>query len=493
MARKETIFCDQLILGSGPGGSVVFEQLSKAGFSPVIIEEGRTVDDTSLQESPPTLTFKNYRQGGISPILSSPIFVHGEGKVLGGGSTINGGLMWRTPKNIQAEWKKPLLDKGINDKEIYRYFDEIDEYMQIENQKILEGFDLDSEKLVSACKSLNWQIAPARRAVQSCKRHNQCGAGCPSGAKRTMVKSCLEVGLRNGGKIKTEIRVEKLIVRKGRIVEVRCIDFSGKKCRKFSIVPSELFLSFGALETPKLLLRSNIVTSRSLRLGFHLNLRFLAKFPDKINAHKATMFTYQVQEFLDKGIIIMASNLRKMYLSPILSKLDKKEGIEILKNFKCLGLYTTTLRPSSYGGFLKLPFFNALPFFFTKQKDFDKLKFSARMTCKLLFSAGAEYILLPFYKQKLVYSFEEAEACIENCSKNDFEFLSVHAMSSIPITHKNLITKEGKLNGIENLYISDGSILPSTIGESPQQTIMAFSHYIVQKWITRKKKLELGS
>ena len=60
-------------------------------------------------------------------------------------------------------------------------------------------------------------------------------------------------------------------------------------------------------------------------------------------------------------------------------------------------------------------------------------------------------------------------------------------MSSIPITHKNLITEEGKINGIENLYISDGSILPSTIGESPQQTIMAFSHYIVQKWIARRK------
>lgn len=487
MFSKETIFCDQLILGSGPGGSVVFEQLSKAGFSPLLIEEGVSVDDTSFQENPSMATFKNYRSGGISPVLSWPIFVHGEGKVLGGGSTINGGLMWRTPENIQAEWQEPLNNKGINQKEIYEFFDEIDNYMQIENQRSLKGFDLDSAKLFLACKHLNWRIVPARRAVQACKRYNQCGAGCPSGAKRTMIKSCLQVGLRNGGKIKTETRVEKLIVRQGRVVDVRCVDLSGKKRKAFSIVPSELFLSFGALETPKLLLRSNIVKTKNLRLGLHLNLRFLAKFSDEINANKATMFTYQVQEFLDKGIIIMASNLRKMYLSPILSKLDKKDGTDILNSFKFLGLYTTTLRPHSYGGFFKLPFLNAFPFFFTKQKDFDRLKFSARMTCKLLFSAGAEYIVMPFYKPKLVYSLDEAEACIENSSKNDFEFLSVHAMSSIPITHKNLITEEGKINGIENLYISDGSILPSTIGESPQQTIMAFSHYIVQKWIARRK------
>ena len=80
-----------------------------------------------------------------------------------------------TPKNIQAEWHKPLFDKGINDTEIYRFFDAIDEYMQIEDQKNLDQFDLDSKKLVSACKRLNWKIVPARRAVQSCKRRNQCG------------------------------------------------------------------------------------------------------------------------------------------------------------------------------------------------------------------------------------------------------------------------------------------------------------------------------
>ena len=135
--------------------------------------------------------------------------------------------MWHTPKNIQAEWHKPLFDKGINDTEIYRFFDAIDEYMQIEDQKNLDQFDLDSKKLVSACKRLNWKIVPARRAVQSCKRRNQCGAGCPSGAKKTMVNSCLENGVINGGTIKTEIRVEKLIIRNARVVEVRCINLRG--------------------------------------------------------------------------------------------------------------------------------------------------------------------------------------------------------------------------------------------------------------------------
>lgn len=491
MDSEETIFCNQLILGSGPGGSVVFERLADAGLFPTIVDEGMAVDDNSFRESPAVSTFKNYRHGGISPILSSPIFAHGEAKVLGGGSTINGGLMWRTPENIKKEWREPLRNNGINDQEVYKYFDKIDHYMRIENQEHLHDLDLDSGKLMSACRELKWYFAPARRAVQLCKRSNQCGAGCPTGAKRTMVKSCLKRGIVNGGKIKTQLRVDKLIVRNNRVVEVRCVDLSKTRYRSVSIIPKDVFLSFGALETPKLLLRSKILASKSLRLGLHLNLRFLAKFRDQINAEQGTMFTYQVQEFLDRGVIIMASNLRKMYLSPLLSKLNTEKSLELLNDFKFLGLYTTTIRPASYGGFLKLPFLNAFPYFFTDQKDLSQLKFSSLMTCKLLFSAEAEYVVLPFSKPKFVYSFKEAEYSIENASKKDFEFLSVHAMSSLPITDKNLISKAGNLHNVENLYISDSSILPSTIGESPQETIMAFSHYVVQNWLDRQK-LELN-
>ncbi len=488
MGDKKKLICDQLILGSGPGGSVVFDQLSAAGFSPLIIEEGIAVNDKSFAENPSKSTFKHYRGGGVSPILGSPIFPHGEARVLGGGSTINGGLMWRTPKNIQDEWQKPLQEIGINDHEIYKFFDDIDDYMAIETQKVLKNFDLDSDKLLLASKKLNWNVVPARRAVQSCMRRNQCGAGCPSGAKRSMVKSCLKKGENNGGVIRTEVRIEKLIIRNSRVAEVRCTDLSGPRPKSITIIPSDVFLCAGTLETPKLLLRSKIFNSKSLRLGLHLNLRFLAKFPDEINAEKGTMFTYQVQEFLDKGIIIMASNLRKMYLATILSKLGRKKNLEILDNYKNLGLYTTTLRPSSYGGFLKLPFINAFPYFFTNQKDLAKLIFASLKTCKLLFSAGADFVVLPFAKPKFVYSYDEASSILNNASKNDFDFLSVHAMSSIPITNKNLITKDGQIRGVNNLYISDGSILPSTIGESPQQTIMAFSHYIAQKWIDRRKK-----
>jgi hypothetical protein len=485
MSSKNQIFCDQLIIGSGPGGSVVFDQLTSAGFAPMIIEEGKAADDKSFQDNPAKLTFQYYRNGGVSPILGSPIFPHGEARVLGGGSTINGGLMWRTPENIKNEWRRPLQEIGINDNEIYKFFDDIDNYMDIKNQEVLNNFDLDSNKLLSGANKLNWNVVPARRAVQSCQRRNQCGAGCPSGAKRSMIKSCLSSGLKNGGIIKTQLRVEKIIVNNSKVTEVLCTDLSKSPYEKISIIPSDIFLCAGTLETPKLLLRSKILKAKSLRLGLHLNLRFLAKFSDKINSDQGTMFTYQVQQFLDQGIIIMASNLRKMYLSTILSKLDTPLNQKILNNYPYLGLYTTTLRPSSYGGFLKLPFLNAFPYFSPKKEDLSNLKLASIQSCRLLFAAGAEYILLPFSKPQLVTSFSEASNYINNADKNDFDFLSVHAMSSLPITNKKLMTNDGRLKGISNLYISDGSLLPSTIGESPQQTIMAFSHYISERWINR--------
>lgn len=48
-------------------------------------------------------------------------------------------------------------------------------------------------------------------------------------------------------------------------------------------------------------------------------------------------------------------------------------------------------------------------------------------------------------------------------------------MASFPSRNESRkgITKFGKVRGVDNLYVQDASILPTTIGESPQATIMA--------------------
>ena len=55
----------------------------------------------------------------------------------------------------------------------------------------------------------------------------------------------------------------------------------------------------------------------------------------------------------------------------------------------------------------------------------------------------------------------------------------------INLYYGETLNDDGSVNNkiIDNLFISDASILPSNIGESPQGTIMIFANYIANKFI----------
>jgi choline dehydrogenase-like flavoprotein len=48
-------------------------------------------------------------------------------------------------------------------------------------------------------------------------------------------------------------------------------------------------------------------------------------------------------------------------------------------------------------------------------------------------------------------------------------------------TGKSVVDMEGRVWGFENLFLCDASVLPTNIGESPQGTIMAFAHEIIDR------------
>jgi len=62
--------------------------------------------------------------------------------------------------------------------------------------------------------------------------------------------------------------------------------------------------------------------------------------------------------------------------------------------------------------------------------------------------------------------------------KNRTHIISVHPQSSCPMGEdkkKSVVDSFCRFHGIENLYISDASVFPTSIGIPPQITIMALA------------------
>ena len=470
-----------LVIGSGAGGAVISSKLAEANFDVNIYEEGSAVNTVEIEKSLVKPLSKYYRYGGVLPVFAKPIIGFAEGRVFGGTTEINGGLLWRTPKRILDSWR---LENSISSEFYDSYdgiFSSIEKRLGVNKVNPIVG-NKDSIMLQNSANKFNWKIVEVPRAVINCKQDNRCASVCIKGSKQSMALTYLRDAENAGAKVFTNSKIIKLIM-------------DGTTCKGVLIKRNEqyekiyldfVFLSAGAIQTPIILRRSGIKKNIGNNLALHLNLRFLVVFNEDVNASKGTIFTHQLQEFEDKGILLMATNFRQQW---VYSAIESRYPVtsEEIQNFDRKGaLFTAQIRPKGIGKVRSLGSLATFVTYNILDKDIELALEAINISCKLFFNSGARYIYLPISGSKPIHSMVELSEVLENLDlRRKLELLAVHAMASCPMGVKadSAVDHMGKLKGYDNIYLADASVLPSNIGESPQGTIMYFSHFIAKKFI----------
>lgn len=475
----KTYKTDWLIIGSGAGGGTIFYELAKAQKNVLMIEEGISQKDEFKQLSISERTAKFYRNGGVTPVIGNNIFPFSEGRIVGGTTELNGALFWRTPDWIREYWQKELGLSFINTEKFEEVFEYLENLLCVRDSPSDEKYDLPSKKISASARQLGWRTVRARRIAPRCIKLNQCGSGCPNLSKNSIAQTLIPQGISHGGNFLEDTKGLKLNTHRNKVISLSA-EIQGES---MNIEANNFVVSGGAIQTPLLLHRSGLIKGRSTQLGFHLNSKILVKFDEDINAEKATIFTDQVQEFMRDGILIMSTNYQPEYVGMFLANKGECLIDEVASNYSRYALFTIQIHPEIYG---KLTFFadSVHPTFHLEAVDFHKIKKGLQKACQLLFKSGAKKIYLP-QPGKVVEKDENVVDTIEELDASKIEISSVHAMSSIPIRttpKRNELNTEGKLYGYENLFIIDASMLPTTIGESPQGTIMALAKTIFNNW-----------
>lgn len=464
---------DVLIIGTGPGGSTAGHVLRSKGREVLFIEEGSLWNP---RHDGAKTTFNSiqdhYRNGGASPAFSKPIWNIAEGKCVGGGSLINGGLIWRTPSMVLQDWKKQTGIEYFSKEVLSSSFEYIEDRLNVSLSNFTEEGNLDSKLLIKGCTKLNWKISPVPRALKKCKQSNMCPIGCPTGAKISMIESFL---LDFKDRIISNCRAVKIKPKNNTVIAV--IRGSNKKKVKVKIKYNELIVSAGALQTPLLLHKSGLIND-NIKLSFHLNLKIIANFEDSIHSDKGTMFTAQVQEFEKQGMLFMGTNYNKPILGAATSIFPLEIRREILEQYNKNAIYTSMIRPKGHAK-IKASKFLDFPFVFNQftREDINLMKQSLIKLSELLFEAGAKKLYLPISNSSSISNLEDAYKKIDECDISELSLSAMHIMSSCAIG--TITDKWGRLPGTTNISIADASLLPSNTGESPQGTIMALIHHIM--------------
>ena len=112
---------DYVIIGTGAGGATAARVLSEAGRSLVLLEEGPRLTPAERPRAVLDAMRLSFRDMGTMATHSRTPFPVLQGKLVGGSTAINSGIIWRIPDDVRRTWRDEhglgelVDDRGLDD------------------------------------------------------------------------------------------------------------------------------------------------------------------------------------------------------------------------------------------------------------------------------------------------------------------------------------------------------------------------------------------
>jgi len=470
--------CGAVIVGSGAGGATMAAALAEAGVDVVLVEEGGYHRTETFSASSMGALRTLYRDGGGGMTIGKPSVLYAEGRCVGGSTTVNGGMSWRTPAKVLHEWSASV--DAIGEADMDPYFDEVESRLSVGLQDP-ETIGRDSELLKAGADANGWRIVPNRRNQLHCAGSNNCNNGCPTGAKQSMLVTSVPRALARGARLYAGCRVTR-ITSSG--VTGR---FSGG--RALTVKARVVIVAGGSIQTPALLARSGI-RSASGQLGrnlaLHPNANLIAFFDEEVTGWHGVHQAFQVREFVSDGIILTANNLAPPMLAAMMPGHGRELG-ERMADYNHVVTAGPLISDTGTGRIRTLPGFGPQVFYQLNDLDTARVVRGVELTAQAMFAAGARRVLLPYDGAPSCGSLEEVRRL--RVAKQTIRLYSIHLMGTARMStdpRRGVVDSFGEFHGRPGLFIADASIFPGPTGLNPMETVLALAARNARHLIDRR-------
>jgi choline dehydrogenase-like flavoprotein len=488
--EKDAIFdADVVIIGTGAGGAAAGAELAEAGFDVVLLEEGGYHPTSSFSpyaaESVPRL----YRDASSTIIFGRPQIPYVEGRCVGGSTVLNGGMTWRTPEPVLAQWEEMTGAPELGAKRMESLFARVESRVHASPQ--LECSVGDDNRIMSeGARKLGWRYDVNRRNQEACVGSNNCIFGCPTGAKQSTLVSYMPAAFKAGARCLTEVRADRLLIEDGRCVGVagRAIDPRTRRATRQVIVRARaVIVAAGAVQTPYLLLKHGLGRpSRELGKNFlcHPNAKVLAVYPFDVRGWQGVSQWSQIREFRDDGIILAENMIPP---SPLAAHIPYVHGEawELMRRYNQMVVSGVLVEDSNAGTVSRGLFGAPIAKYDITALDHRRFIRGVKLLSELHFSMGAEYVMLPFAHIDRATSMDEVRKIDEiNAPIETLDLFTVHLMGTARMgsqRDRSVVSIDGEVWDLPGCYVADASLFPTAIGVNPQITIMALATHVASR------------
>ena len=475
------------VIGSGSGGGIAASVLSEK-YEVGIFEKGSSGNGMTNNE---TFGYHNfYDTYGIQQTRGYKVLLLA-GMGIGGGTSVNWTTSLRTPDKILNEWD--ILTKQanyFNSSEFKNSMDYVCKELNVDiknnripqkEKKLAEGLELNN---------LSYKIIPRNTSNADCTESGFSTFGRYDESINSSNKIWFSEERFEPNNVFSDTNIRSLKISNGRATHIN-VENNGTL---HEIAVDRVILAAGSLNTPKILLDSGY---KNKHLGRNLKLHPVSgvagKFSEEQKPWAGTMQGIYSDDNLflkdNYGYLLEGLPMHPSLFFPFFpNNLDSfSEFIKSYNNWS--GSIVLTSDTSSGSIINKYP----QHLWDYKLNDFDhtNLIHGIVSLVKANYLAGAEEIMVAssptmHWKKSSNESIEEFIYKVELIKNEPYRMLlgSAHQMGTArinPNPEHGVVDLDGKVHGLDNVYIVDASTFPRCSGVNPMISIQSMSHFLISK------------
>ncbi len=479
LTGDQEIEVDVVVVGSGAGGAVTAMELAQQGLAVVLLEEGGYYQRSDFTGRPLDMQMMLYRMQGYQVSVGNINVFCPSGKTVGGTTTVNSGTCMRMPDHWLRRWQEHLGLREFTPELMDGLYRRVESMLQVEEVRpeVLGG---NARGVARGADALGYSHKPLLRNAPGCDGQGVCAMGCPQEAKRSTNVSYVPEALKSNAFLYTGIEVTRILTDRGKAVGVEGRT-TGRPHHKVTVRARTVVLACGSFLTPVLLQR-NRLANRSKQVGRNLTIHPCgyvgALFDEVIDGWNSVPQGYGIDHFRSEDLQFEGAFMPPDMMSVVFDPLGR-DLTDMMEQYRHFSLFGFIIAETSRGSVQRTAGNVPLIRYSMNEYDWARIRNAFEILCDVYLAAGARKLYLPVNGFSVLRNRDDLERFRGAPLKpSDSDFSAFHPLGTCRMgasPETSVVGPTLETWDVENLYITDGSVVPTPLAANPQMTIMALA------------------
>jgi len=490
---------DAVVIGTGAGGSVALRELARAGLNAVALEEGPWSTAADFDQREDHMLPRLFQDMGGRATEDMGIRVL-QGRGVGGSTVHNTNLCKRTPEPILDLWARSHGVSGAGVADLAPSFDSIELDLAV-SEIPAAARNANNEILRAGCEALGWKGGPLKHNRVGCQQSGFCELGCAYDAKQNALKVMVPQAVAAGARVYADVEALRLEHDGQRVTGVRAVarGAGGDVVASVNVRARVVVLAASAVGSAALARRSGVPDpygklGRGLRV--HPGGVVAGRFDRAVEGWRGIPQSYECTEHLsyepgsDRRVWIVPA-----FAHPIGAAASTPgfgaAHMSAMRAYPTLAVLTAMVHDETSGEVLVGDDGRPVLRYAMSDADRGQLALGLAACARLLLAAGATEVSIPAIPSRRVASLAELDALdLSFVRPHAVPLTAVHPMGTMRMgddPRASVVSSTGEHHQLRGLFVSDGSLFPTSLGGPPQISIYAFALHLAPHVVARAR------